>query len=209
MRIKKSSLNIVNDFFSNNHIYIEPENYLRKFIVKSNDLRKLPEDIALRIIGDAYGSSDILVKEISKYLQKEYNLFLGGIQKNQLKKYIDYRFEDDFDIFLKLIKHDFEKNINLKEICDSLIEKSGYSVNKELSIYLKDLKNAIQSKDNYRVQDYLIFLYSRLLSLNEKRKISLLEIFSNNAEIIKKELSHSDFLQLEDFCKNSKKNRKS
>ena len=88
---------------------------------------------------------------------------------------------------------------------DSLIEKSGYLVKKELSIYLNNLKNSIQSKDNQRVQDYLIFLYSRLLSLNEKRKISLLEIFSDNAKIIKKELSSSDFLELENFCKNSKK----
>lgn len=205
MFVKKNSLNIIQDFLIENHIDIDVEHYLKKYIVVFSDLKELPDDIIQRIISDAYGFSDNLVKDISYYLQKKFNLILGRIQKNQLKKYIDYRFEDDCDIFLKLIKHDFGENINLKEVIDSLIEKSGYSVNKELSIYINNLKNSIRSKDNNRVQDYLIFLYSRLLSLNEKSKISLLEIFSDNVKIIKKELSSFDFERLKNLCKNSKK----
>ena len=68
MNIRKDSLSIVRGFLIENGITINPDYYLREYIIRSEELLDLPEDIAKKIIGDAYGSSDFLVKEISEHL---------------------------------------------------------------------------------------------------------------------------------------------
>lgn len=205
---KKDSFTIVKEFLKENRIIIEPRHYLREYIIESDDIIALPSDIAMRIVGDAYGSSNPLVKEISEFLRKKHNLFLGRVQKEQLKKYIDYRFEQDFDIFVKLIQQDVEDDINLREICDKIIENANITVESELNVYLSNLKKAITDDNHKRILDYLIFLYSRLLSLNERRKLSLKDLFDENKKIIKKELNHEDYSYLErTFLDDSKKDR--
>lgn len=204
----KNSLTIIKEFLESNHINIDPEYYLKDYITKSDNCIALPKDIINSIIGDSYKSSNELIKKISEDLISKFNLFLGRVQKNQLKKYIDYKFTEDFEILQNLIKEDYEQDINLKEFCDKIIEKYNYNNSNAVGIYLNNLTEAINENNYSRIQDYLIFLYSRLIGLNEQRNLSLNELFCSNEEIIKKELAREDFDRFKKFCSDtSKKNR--
>lgn len=204
----EGSLTLINEFLKSNHINIAPEYYLKAYLIKSDDCIALPKDIIDRIIGDSYESSSEIIKKISDDLISKFNLYLGRVQKNQLKKYIDYRYIEDFEIFLNLIKEDYEQDINLKEFCDIIIEKHNYNNSSAVEIYLKNLCEAINENNYSRIQDYLVFLYSRLLGLNEHRNLSLNELFCSNEEILKKELAKEDFDRFKKFCSDTNKKKR-
>ncbi|GFO97832.1 DNA methylase N-4/N-6 domain protein [groundwater metagenome] len=205
MTDNKNSLTLISEFLRMNGIDIDSEFYLKDFLIRSDDCIELPKDIITRIIGDSYKSSSELIKKISDDLVNKFNLFLGRVQKNQLKKYIDYRFNEDFEIFQNLIKEDYEQNINLREFCDKIIEKHNYTNSKAVEIYLQNLNEAIAENNHHRIQDYLIFLYSRLIGLNEQRKLSLKELYSSNETILKKELAADDLDHLMKVCSDTTK----
>lgn len=203
MVIEKNSIEIIDEFLKLLGIPVNPQSYLDKLIIKSDKAYPLPKDIIPKIIADAYGLSDQAVKNISNSIQKELNIYLGRIQKNQLKKYIDYGFESDFYIFKNLIGQEVDKNFNLKEYCDRLIDKEGLDFKKTVDLFKRNISEAMDKGDEKRVRDYLIFLYSRLLSLNENRKISLKSIFDENRGFIKKEMPEEDYLRIQEFCSNT------
>ena len=72
--------------------------------------------------------------------------------------------------------------------------------------FLSKLEEAIKDKNNERVQDYLTFIYSRLLSKNEHRKLSLKQLFDNNSQ--KYDLTKSQQKSLKTFCKSEKKEQR-
>lgn len=201
-QMQKSSKEIISTFLENNKVSLDLDSYITEKI--SGDLKYLPTDIVKRIIGDAYGSKTKIVKKICDHLVKEHNLYLGRVQKEQLKKYLDYKFNEDYDILIKLIVQDLPKNINLKDIINKF-DDGEEELNKAISEFFLNLNKALDSSKKDRVRDYLIFLYSRLISLNEKSNISLSELFSENEKIIKKELSANDFSEIKNFCANDKK----
>lgn len=217
--MKKDSLSIIKEFLDLNGLEIDLEFYLKDDLIDSDDFIDSPDDIVVKIIGDAYGSSNEIVKTVSKELKRIFNIYLGRVQKNQLKKYIDYRLENDFDIFLNLSNArpgQLNRSIwiaksrpDLKKFVDELIRISNHSVEKAVSRFLENLKTAINGKNRNRIRDYLIFLYSRLISLNEKRKLSLNEIFKSNEKIAKKDLSERDFAQLKTFCESTQEMERS
>ena len=135
MEIKKSSLEIVKDFLKSIEISISPEIYLDKLSEASDNLQLLPIDIVSRIIADAYGLSDQAIKNISGTIQKKFNIYLGRIQKNQLKKYIDYGFESDFYTLKNLIMQELESEFNLKEYCDSLIKEENLDFKETVNLF--------------------------------------------------------------------------
>jgi len=199
----KDSLSIINDFLKMNQIDIDLKTCIRDYIVVEHDTIKLPDDIIDMIIGDAYGSANDIVKIISDELVKQYDIYLGRIQKDQLKKYIDYSFENDFEIFLNLLKQDIHERCDLKSVITNTVIWSKFNRKDAVKIFLENLKNAISIKNNVRIQDYLLFLYSRLISLNENRKISLYDLFLQNQHIMRKELNISDFEQIKNLCKDN------
>jgi len=200
---KKSSLIILDNFLVEKGLSLDVKGYLSGLIVDSTDFVELPNDIVEKIIGDAYGSADKIIKDISKKLVKKYDLYLGRIQKNQLKKYIDYRFEEDFKIFQNLIKQELDEKIDIKNYCDFLIKDLDYSNKEAVLKYVINLKNAIEKEDKSRIKDYIVFLYSRLISLNEKSKLSLKELFFGSEKVLAKELGEEDFLEFKKFCMDS------
>jgi DNA modification methylase len=199
--LQKPSKEIISNFLEINNVSLDLDNYITENI--SGDLKGLPTDIVKRIIGDAYGSKNKIVKKISDYLVKTYNLYLGRVQKEQLKKYLDYKFNEDYNTLIQLIVQDLPENFDLKDIINKF-DDGEEELNKAISEFFLNLNEARDSAKKDRVRDYLIFLYSRLISLNEKSYISLSELFSDNENIIKKELSASDFSELKSFCANYK-----
>ncbi|RLE39512.1 site-specific DNA-methyltransferase [Candidatus Woesearchaeota archaeon] len=200
--VKKSSKELIKEFLSMHNISLDIDFYLPKKI--DGEFEELPEDIVKRIIGDAYGSKNKIVKKITNFLVKQHNLFLGRVQKEQLKKFLDYRFPKDYETLLNLIKQDLPSNLDFKKIINKL-DDGEKELNLAVSEFINNLNEAILKNRKDRIKDYIIFLYSRLISLNEKSKISLNELFSDNEHIIKKELSPKDYEELRNFCNNFEK----
>jgi len=79
---------------------------------------------------------------------------------------------------------------------------------RSIPIFWRNLEEAINNGSNDRIKDYLVFLYSRLLALNENRKMSLRFLYEQERELIREELvpqggdkAHNvDYLDLERFC---------
>ena len=201
--MKKSSLGIIEDFLHSYDIKLNVKKYLKKYLIKSDEYHELPEDIISKIIADAYNQNKVLVKEISNHLVKKYNLYLGRIQKKQLKKFIDYGFKEDLNILINLVYQDIPKDLNLsKEIIKLIKDKS--LKNNPLE-YINNLKKAILEKKEERITDYLLFLYSRLINLNERKYLSLYDLFEENKDQLKKELSEIDYSELKSFCNDKTK----
>jgi len=206
MVVGNSSIQIIENFFKDKKIDINVNNYLEKYIIDSSGIINLPNNIIKRIIADSFGASKIYVKQISDELVKNNNLFLGRVQKNQLKKYIDYEFEDDFNMLMELIGDDSLNEIELKEIIRKIINNDDFR-NGAIEDFLNNIKAAILKNKKERVEDYLIFLYSRLVNLNERRTLSLSQLFKENKIIIKKELKEDNYIKFQNICNNNDKNK--
>lgn len=196
----KTSKQILKNFLNCLEIKLDIQEFLPVFDIGSNDLIKLPHNIVEQIIADAYGASNLIVKHISNDLQKQYSLYLGRVQKNQLKKYLDYRDENDFRVFINLVKEEFEGDLDLKSFCDVIIESYGDFTTDSLNLFIDNLNEAINSENTSRIEDYLNFIYSRLIALNEQKFISLHDLFISNEPIIKKELNEEDYAQIKKYC---------
>jgi len=178
-----------------------PEIYLKDILIHSDELQELPEDIVEKIIADGYEAASELVKYISNYIYDKHEILIGRIQKNQLKKYIEYRREEDYNIFIELIKQDIPKDLKLRELISNAINDSNkYYIDEAISEFIKNLQNSLNEGNNDRVLDYLTFLYSRLVNLNERRNSSVKSIFNENEKIIKKELSKEDYIFIKNIC---------
>jgi len=145
-----------------------------------------------------------MVKKISENWFTSSGQYLGYIQKEQLKKYLSYRGDYDFDQLVSLIQDDFNPR-ELKKLCEIELENNKEVITNSVRDFLFNLKNAISNKKSSRVQDYLIFVYSRLLAMNENRKLSLKKIFDSNSKVIKKELDSNQYQKLYQFCNSEKK----
>lgn len=180
----KSSLEILDKFLVNQEISINCEEYLGRNLSKSNDLTILPENIVKQIIGDAFEAHRSLVKNISQEIVKTFKIYLGYVQKDQLKRYLDYQEEHDFNQLVSLIKvlNNGENIVEkkLQKICENELKDNDTLVEESVKEFLNNLKNAIKNKNSKRIIDYLSFIYSRLIARNEERKLSLHDIFTNN-----------------------------
>jgi len=196
--VYENSLDIIKKFLTKEEINLDVKLYLNKFLVDEEKKFELPEDIVVKIIADAYNLNKDVVKKISDFLVKNYKFYFGRVQKEQLKKYIDYGFNEDLQILISLVYQDIPSNLDLSKEINKLISKNNFKT--DYSEYINNLKNAINEKKEDRITDYLLFLYSRLININERRFLSLNNIFEFNKSQLKKELSKEDYMELQDFC---------
>ena len=186
----KSSLEILTEFISEHKIKADPKKHLKKHIVDSDRTIQLQDDIVDRIIADGYDVTSEKVAEIDALLQKKIDFYLGRVQKEQLKTYLTYEDPDDLQQLIKLSGDNFAaegKKIYKEEALPK--EKITEAVEKFLSKLKEAIieKNRIKSKNESenskpklppeRVQDYLTFIYSRLLAKNEHRKFIIKTTF--------------------------------
>ncbi|MEX2758000.1 MAG: site-specific DNA-methyltransferase [Candidatus Sigynarchaeota archaeon] len=208
--VKRSSLDIIERFLATRGCQIDPRPYLESIPVFSSDYASLPEDIVEKIIRDSYEDANPIVKLIAGMFATEFKIHIGRVQKNQIKKYIDYEREEDLQMFVKLIG---DCNIDaeiIKKRINEIIRARSSILERSIPVFWKNLEDAITNENFDRVKDYLVFLYSRLLALNENRNISLRFLFQQESELIRKELvsgdgsksREDDYLELEKFCEN-------
>ena len=200
----KSSLVILNEFLAEHKVKADPKKHLKKHIVDYDRTIQLQDDIVDRIIADGYNAASEKVVEIDTLLREKIEFYLGRVQKEQLKKYLAYEDPDDLQQLIKLSR-DKTFAVDGKKICEER-ELSQDKIKKAVNDFLSKLKTAIKDKRNDRVQDYLTFIYSRLLAKNEHRKLSLKQLFDNNAQ--KYDLTKSQQKSLKTFCKSEKKEQR-
>ena len=200
----KSSLVILNEFLLEHKIKADPKKLLKKFIVDSDRIIQLQDDIVARIIADAYDIAGEKIREIDTLLQEKIEFYLGRIQKEQLKKYLAYSDPDDLQQLISLTR-DESFAVEGKKICEERVLPQK-EITDVVDKFLSKLKQAMEEKNDERVQDYLVFIYSRLLAKNENRELSLKQLFDNNAQ--KYFLSKSQYKSLETFCKSEKLGRR-
>lgn len=202
---KISSLTRLKEYLFDKGIFIDIEREINGLIVKSNDLRELPENIILRIIAEAYGLDKSTINEFSKYLEKLSGKYLQWLQKEYIKRYIDYGEIDDYNRFKTLINGDFPSEIEWKPKLDEICENYEHYIENADEEFLKSLRNELEKGNKKRVKDYIIFLYSRLVGLNEYYYISLKKLFMENQIRIRKNISSSGFKRLQNFCQDEDK----
>ena len=202
---KMDSLTRLKNYMMNKDISIDLQIILKNMLVHSDELRELPDDIIIRIIAEAYGLDKNAVDKFSDYIEKLSGRRLLWIQKEYIKRYIDYNEEEDYLKFKELTQEFLpEENIwkpRLEQVCGSYtleIKDSDKS-------FIKMLREEIQKNNHSKVQDYIMFLYSRLVGLNERYFISLKQLFDENKSIIKQNLSKWGYEHLMDFCQNKRK----
>ena len=196
--VYKNSLEIISDFLIKEGIKLDIKSHLNKYLIMEEKFSELPDDIIIKIIADAYNLNKGLVKKITDFLVKNYKFYFGRVQKEQLKRYIDYGFEDDLKILIDLVYQDIPSNLDISTEIKKIILNNPPQI--DYSEYINNLKKAINEKKEDRITDYLLFLYSRLINLNERRFLSLNDIFEINKIQLKKELSKEDYDKLENYC---------
>jgi DNA modification methylase len=205
MLTKTSSLERLNDYFLSKGIEVDLESKMKGLIVQSNELRDLPKNIILRIIAEAYGLDKPSINEFSKYLEKMTGKYLLWLQKEYLKRYIDYGESEDYYKFQELIKYDFPPEFEWKTKLDDICNEYNHKIQNTDQLFLTLLKTEMMKGNEKRVKDYIVFLYSRLVGLNEFYYISLKKLFDDSKEKIKNNISKTGFNHLQEFCKDENK----
>lgn len=207
----RKSLSLIQEFLQSNNIIIDPLSYLQDILIEdeTDDYSSFPTNIIPRIIGDSYGYANEIVKKIANLLQEEFGIFIGRIQKLQLKKYIDYGEEGAFDLFLQLINGTLQRKEELKDRVNKIIKKDEPNLSKFIEKFVKNMNTAIKEEYSSRIQDYLIFLYSKLTTMNENNQLSLVNLFEQNEKYLKKELDEADYRELGEFCSDITERRRS
>jgi DNA modification methylase len=195
------SVQLIKIFLGENGIKIDPKEILQDLTIQETAGFSLTTELIPKIIADSFNASNQIVSQISRNFKDKHDFLLGRVQKSQLKKYLDYEEEADFDLFIKLLDSPFfDKRIHKirKEIDEIHSSFTGYrqaSINR----YINNLKKAIIEGRKARIKDYLVFLYSRLLNFHTLATISLEYLFQQNEKIIKKELESQYVDKLKDY----------
>ncbi|MBN2153867.1 MAG: site-specific DNA-methyltransferase [Candidatus Lokiarchaeota archaeon] len=205
---KRSSLDIINSFLATRGCRLDPRPYLDNIPTFSRDYADLPGDIVEKIIRDSYDDANPIVKRISEELADRLNVFIGRIHKNQIKKYIDYERQEDLHAFVQLIGECDADAETIKNVCNEIIRSNSSGLGRSIPVFWSKLEESIFNENKDRIKDYLVFLYSRLLALNENHKITLHFLFEQERDLIRKELVTArdekelsdDFRDLERFC---------
>ena len=207
----KSSLAILKKFLDENDLKeIDPKKYLKKNLVKSSEspekFKILHKQIVEQIIVDAYEGHKEKVKAISQEIEKKFKINLGRMQKKQIKQYLVYQNNSDFKELVRLIGEEIgSSSKEIQDICDKVIQENEEIVVSKVKEFTKKLKSAQKEKKEKRVTDYLNFIYSRLITKNEERRITLSKLYENN--ITNSSFTEIQKKKLRKYCNKTKGDR--
>lgn len=196
----ETSIKVLKKYLNKNGLGIDPDAYLD--LPNEEPVTKLTENIVDMIIVDACDFHSQAIKNISEAFSKDHNVFLGRVQKIQLKKYLDYRKEADLEKFLTLSQLNFDFKKVFKKYINNLNENYYYEVEykKTINSFISLIKKSVESGNKKRTTDYLNFIHSRLLSLNENSKISVSNLFDQNKVFLEKILEKEELNSFKEFC---------
>ena len=216
-----STINIISDFLSNHNIELNVDDYVYKKVSLGNLINQnIANDIIELIICDSYEVTSPYLKKISNVLFNGFGIHINSNQKNILKKYLIYNLKNDMDVLLEsIINHNlkstnktddlFSNNFGKKEfinVCKKIMT-TQFNIDKKEAVqkYIYNLNKAISNNNENRIKDYITFLYSRLLGLNELKELSLYDLFILNQDKLIKELSDKEFNLIKKHCANKDK----
>lgn len=192
----KNSKYLLEKFLNENSINIDISTYITildwDYIVNE----KLNTSIFDSIIVDAFDGFSEIVKDVSNIIHKRFDIYLGRQEKLIIKQYLDYWYSDNIGNLMldhkraevnKLLEDYRTSNLQLIEECKKK--------------YFQQLSEAIDIEDKKRIADYINFLYSRVINLNEMKHRSVYDIYEENFKLLKKELSVDIVNKFETACK--------
>ncbi len=197
------SLSLIQDFLHEYHIKIDPREILGNLLIEEDPNLLFDREVIPNIIADAYNVANPIISKLTNLFELKYNFLLGRVQKNQLKSYIDYNIEDQFELFIKILDDPLftKRKSELKNDIDNVISSFPDYKKASLFKFLEKIKTAVTENRTNRIKDYLVFLYSRLLNIHTLSYISLNDIFLQNKGVIEKELPFEIVNEISRFCK--------
>ena len=157
METSLPSHELISAFLQRNGVTIDILEYLNHYQV-SGPSTILPSDIIERIIADAYNLSSEIQKSIVEALMSDYQIYIGRIQKNALKKYIDYQTDNDFSKLHELIQlgmqtqrsenqatstHSISDIDSFQRFCDARIPDDHQIHKRATQIFINKLNSAL------------------------------------------------------------------
>ncbi len=192
----KNSFDILNEFLIKNNININLHNYIS--VINKKPKVNIECELINNIIVDAYKGFSECVKEIANIINLRTGIVLGRKEKKIIKKMLDYLDFSDKEIILNQLN----RAVDIEKLIIEKRNQNIHVITESVNSYIDNLKREIKNKNEKKIKDYLNFLYSRLISHNERKIISLTELFNDNLT----ELSQLHTVeQINDFQKTLKK----
>lgn len=187
---------LLDKFLNENNINIDISVYISVLDWNHIIQEELTTSIFDSIIVDAFDGFSGIVKEVANTILKKYDTYLGRQEKLIIKQYLDYWHADNISNLLL----DHKRNEVIKLLEDFRISNLQI-VDEYKKKYLQQLSEAIDIWNKKRIADYLNFLYSRIVNLNEMKYRSVYDIYKQNFKLLKQELSLDIINKFENLCR--------
>lgn len=192
----RNSKDLLAQFFVENNINIEINNYISILDWEYEINEKLKSSIFNNIIVDAFDGFSQIVKDVSNTILKRFDIYLGRQEKIIIKQYLDYWYSDS----LSNLMLDHKKD-EVNKLLDDCRMSNLHLIEECKKKYFQQLSEAINKRNKKRIADYINFLYSRVVNLNEMKYRSVYDIYEGNLKLLKKELNADIINKFEAECK--------
>lgn len=180
---------------------------IKKVEARINEFNKVNEDRAdveysstyiTTVIIDLFKLNSKNLKRVTDFCIKQH-LQMGRRHKKILLRYLDYRNENDLELFFKELEVEnvyVDKKLITEFITNIPRIKSKEAVRRFLELW----NEAVRINDESKISDYLFGIYSKLHAMNNDDTMSKIDIFKYNEGYIKGDLSPDSIADLKCFC---------
>lgn len=154
--------------------------------------------IIATVIIDSFKLNSENLKAVTDFCIKQH-LQVGRRHKKILLHYLDYRDENDLELFFKEldVENPDVDRIALTELIRSIpVIATQEAVNRFLGLW----NEAVKINDESKISDYLFGIYSKLHAMNNSATMSKSDLFRYNAGFIGEDLSEASINALKAFC---------
>lgn len=154
--------------------------------------------IISNVIIDSFKLNSENLKAVTDSCIKQH-LQVGRRHKKILLRYLDYRDENDLELFFKEldVENPNVDRIALTELIRSIpVIASQEAVNRFLGLW----NEAVKINDESKISDYLFGIYSKLHAMNNSATMSKSDLFRYNEGFIGEDLSEASINALKAFC---------
>ena len=164
---------------------------------------KLQENIVECIITDAFVGNRKRLEKVVNNIEQAGDIRLGRFEKDLLKRVLDYNLEDDIrriEAHLQDRIHAVSTSKLTSDISLKIFIGKHNTSQDAVEDFKQKLEKAIEDGKTKRVFDYVNFLFSRLVALNEHSTRSCYQIFESNTKFLEHDLSKAEQKQLKRLC---------
>ena len=154
--------------------------------------------IIATVIIDSFKLNSENLKSITDCCIKQH-LQVGRRHKKILLRYLDYRNENDLELFFKELEVE-NADVDRKELTELIQNIPVIKSEEAVSSFLGLWNEAIKINDESKISDYLFGIYSKLHAMNNNAEMSKLDLFKYNEGFIGGDLSEASIKTLKQFC---------